>query len=86
MIQMAGRRQGVLPIAVWMHDQAGGGAMPKIRNSRGDIFAIHAQVAIFGIGLCRHPQDRSQAIGQPEGFQTALGLPQPRPPDFDFIE
>jgi hypothetical protein len=47
--------------------------MPKIRDSRGDVFAIHAQEAIFGISFDGHPQDRSQAIGQPEGFQTAIG-------------
>ena len=37
LIQMAGGRQGVLTMAVWMHDQAGGGAMPERR----DVFAIY---------------------------------------------
>src|SRR5690606_41159387 len=55
LIQMAGRRQGMLLIAVRMHDQAGGGAMPERRED----FAIHAQEAKIGRASCRERDETS---------------------------
>ncbi len=70
-IEMAGGGQRVLLGAVRMQDQAGGGAMPE----GGDVLARHPQKAVLGIGVRRHPQDRSQAVRQPEGVELALCFP-----------